>query len=100
MFFITCFSKCENNEQGDLDFGDTRTFGYFDILETCKQALNENCCDMHEGLYEFAVIENIGQGIHPRAKEIAWFRWDVEKWGFFEIQKSECTEVYCNYALG
>ena len=100
MFFITCFSKCENDARGNLDIGDMRTFGYFDNLETSKQALNENWCDMHEGLYEFAVIENIGQGIHSHAKEIAWFRWDDEKWGFFEIQKSECTEGYCNYALG
>ena len=100
MFFITCFSKCENDARGNLDIGDMRTFGYFDNLETSKQALNENWCDMHEGLYEFAVIENIGQGIHPHAKEIAWFRWDDEKQGFFEIEKPECTRNYSNYALG
>ena len=62
--------------------------------------LNENVCDMHECLYEFAVIESIGQGIHSHAKEVAWFRWNEEKQGFFEIEKPECTRNYSNYALG
>ena len=100
MFFITCFEKCEKDEIGCFVTGDTRTFGYFDNLETCIHALNENICDMHECLYKFAVIESIGQGIHPHAKEISWFQWDDEKQGFFEIEKPECTRNYSNYALG
>ena len=100
MFFITCFEKCEKDERGYFNSGDMRTFGYFDTVEACIQALNENVCDMHECLYEFAVIENIGQGIHPHSKEVAWFRWDDKRHGFFEIQKPECTCYYSNYALG
>ena len=100
MFFITCFEKCEKDEIGCFVTGDTRTFGYFDNLETCIQALNENICDMHECLHKFAVIESIGQGIHPHAKEISWFRWNDEKQGFFEIEKPRCSRNYSNYALG
>ena len=100
MFFITCFEKCNKDEHGCFDTGDTRTFGYFDNYKACTQALNENICDMHECLYKFAVIESIGQGIHPHAKEISWFRWNDEKQGFFEIEKPECTRNYSNYALG
>ena len=100
MFFITCFEKCEKDERGYFNSGDMRTFGYFDTVEACIQALNENVCDMHECLYEFAVIENIGQGIHPHAKEISWFRWNDEKQGFFEIEKPECSRNYSHYALG
>ena len=100
MFFITCFEKCEKDGRGCFVTGDMRTFGYFDNLEACTQALNENVCDMHECLYEFAVIESIGQGIHSHAKEEAWFRWNDEKQGFFEIEKPECSRNYSNYALG
>lgn len=100
MFFITCFEKCEKDERGCFDTGDIRTFGYFDNLEACKEALNENICDMHEYLYEFAVIESIGQGIHPHTKELAWFRWNDKKQGFFEIENPECTRKFSNYGLG
>lgn len=100
MFFITCFSKCEEDEKGLLYTGDTRTFGYFDDFEICKQALNENRCDIHEYLYEYAVVEYIEQGIYSHAKEMAWFRWNDENQGFFEIEKPACTNHYSNYALG
>ena len=100
MFFITCFSRRENGESESPDFSDMRTFGYFDSFEACNQALHENWCDMHECLYEFAVIEQIEQGIHPHAKEMDWYRWDNEKCGFFEIDKPTETNGYCNYAIG
>lgn len=99
MFFITCFSKCEEDEYG-LNTGAYRTFGYYEDYETCKQALNENWCDMFEFLYTWAVVEKIGPGIHAHAEEIGWFKWDDEKEGFFEIEKPKCTESYCNHALG
>lgn len=58
MFFITCFEKCEIDvATGMPDVGDTRTVGYYEDLEICKRALHENFCDIHEFLYEYAVVE-------------------------------------------
>lgn len=99
MFFITCFQKCEEDKYG-LDTGATRTFGYYEDYETCKQALNENWCDMWEYLYDWAVVEKIGPGIHAHAEEMGWFKWNDDRQGFFEIEKPACTECYCNHALG
>ena len=100
MFFITCFEQCQKNELGWFDGGNERTFGFFDNLETCKQALRENWCDMNETIYNFAVIEYIPQGIHPKAREIAWFHWDKERDGFFECEKPNATNHIVNHALG
>ena len=101
MFFITCFEKCEKDVvTGMPDVGDTRTVKYYEDLEICKRALHENRCDIHEFLYEYAVVEYIEPGIYSRAKEIEWFQWDNEKGGFFEILKPQCTYGCCNYALG
>lgn len=101
MFFITCFEKCEIDvATGMPDVGDTRTVGYYEDLETCKRALHENFCDIHEFLYEYAVVEYIEPGIYSRAKESEWFQWDNEKGGFFEIPKPQCTYGWFNYALG
>ena len=71
MYFITCFEKCGTNK-GWLDIGASRTFGYYDNLNTCIQALNQNWCDMFEYLYEYAIVEKIGPGIHPECEE-RWF---------------------------
>lgn len=96
MYFITCFS---NYECEYLD--NYRTFGYFSDSNTCIQTLNGNCCDMCEaGYYTYAVIEEISEGIHQHAKQIAWFCWDEEKDGFYETEKPEWSNGWDGFALG
>ena len=99
MYFITCFEKCGTNK-GWLDIGASRTFGYYDNLNTCIQALNQNWCDMFEYLYEYAIVEKIGQGIHPECEERWFFKWDDEKKGFFDISEPEEFKHYTNLSLG
>lgn len=52
------------------------------------------------GYYTYAVIEEISEGIHSHAKQIAWFCWDEEKEGFYETEKPEWAGGWCNFALG
>ncbi len=92
MHFITCFSDIGENY---------RTFGYFNKLEDCYFALHENFFDMNEaGYYTYAVIEKIVEGIHSPSKQIEWFAWNEEKEGFFETEKPEWANGWCNFALG
>lgn len=101
MYFITCFEKCKtHSELGCFDGGSSRCFGYFETLYDATKALNENWCDMHETIYWYAVIEKIGEGIHPEVEEEYWFKYDIEKDGFFRIEKPEAAYLTCNYALG
>ena len=95
MYFITCFSNFESEYLDNY-----RTFGYFSELAVCIQALNENLADMNERYYTYAVIEKISEGIHSHAKQIAWFCWDEEKEGFYETEKPEWADGWCNFALG
>ena len=95
MYFITCFSNFESEYLDNY-----RTFGYFSELAMCIQALNENLADMNERYYTYAVIEEISEGIHSRAKQIAWFRWDEEKEGFYETEKPEWSNGWYGFALG
>ena len=95
MFFITCFSNFESEYLDNY-----RTFGYFSELAMCIQALNENWADMNEGYYTYAVIEELSEGIHSHAKQIAWFRWDEEREGFYETEKPEWANGWYGFALG
>jgi hypothetical protein len=55
---------------------------------------------MHETIYWYAVIEKIGEGIHPEVEKEYWFKYDKEQDGFFEIEKPKETRCVCNHALG
>lgn len=95
MYFITCFSNFDSEY-----IEDSRTFGFYENFETCKTALQENWCDMHELYYDFAVIELIDEGIHPRTESETWFRWNNERGGFFETEKPDWSSGWVNFALG
>ena len=69
-------------------------------LIAAEHTLNENRCDMHEYLYEYAVVEKLGPYIYPDVEEEYWFKWDEEKGGFFRTEKPEATYGVCNHALG
>lgn len=52
------------------------------------------------GYYTYAVIEEISEGIHSHAKQIAWFCLDEEKEGFYETEKPEWSNGWYGFALG
>lgn len=100
MFFITCFEKIETDKLGWLDMGAQRVFGYKETFEQTEKALNENWCDMFECLYLYAVVEEIGPGIHPDVRNRWFFKWDNEKNGFFRMDEPEEFKHYTNISIG
>ena len=101
MYFITCMEMCTKDPFiGIFTGGDTRCFGYKETLEAAEKALNENMCDMHEYIYNYAVVEKLGPYIHPDVEEEYWFKWDHDKGGFFRIEKPKAAYGVCNHALG
>ena len=100
MYFITVFDKIEPNEMFYAEFGDQRTWGYYTEYEMAQSSLHENRTDMHEGCYEYALIEKIGPGICAHCEERQWFKWDKEKRGYCEIEEPECVKHLVNFAIG
>lgn len=100
MYFITVFDKVEPNDVYFAEFGDQRTWGYYPEYEMAAAALHENRTDMHEGCYEYALIEEIGCGIVALCERRQWFKWDKEKRGYFEIEEPECVKHLTNFAIG
>ena len=100
MYFITVFDKVEPSEIFYAEFGDQRTWGYYPEHQMAVNALHENRTDLHEGCYEYALIEKIGPGICAHCEERQWFKWDKEKRGYFEIEEPECVKHLVNFAIG
>ena len=100
MFFITVFDDIIPNDDYFVEYGDKRTWGYFPEYEWAAMALHENKIDMHEGCYNYAVIEKIGYGICATVEMSQWFKWNKEKRGYFEIKEPECVKHLTNFAIG
>ena len=100
MYFITCFQKYEQTKYGVPDVGDYRTFGYYTHKERAIECLHNNNLDIHEDMYDYAVVEKIPMGLYPLAEERIFFKWDEEKHLFSEIDGTEFANNFGNYAFG
>lgn len=99
MFFVTAFENIPESDR-NLLIGDSHTFGYFEIYENAKECLHRNIFDIHETCYNYAVVEEIGTGIHPEVSWRQFFKYSKDKDGFFEIEEPKFLKRLCNFALG
>lgn len=100
MYFITVFEKIEPNDIYFAEFGDQRTWGYYKERSMATQALHENWTNIHEGCYDYAVIEDLDMGISPYCKWRQWFKYDRDKDSYIEIDEPACVQHLCNFAFG
>ena len=102
MYFITAMTNVINlNTRFDSEESkkhSKRCFGYFREVETAREAVTNNWADIHETIYTFALIEKIGEGIHPSAEIVAFYQFDDVTRKYIEIPW-EWTG-FCNYAIG
>ena len=100
MWFITVLEKREINPLGWPEYGSRRTWGYYSDYDTALQALHENWTDMWEYVYDYAVLEETGEGICPIPKSIQWFKYDNERDGYFEIEMPNGESDLVSFVLG
>lgn len=98
MWFITCVEKMES-EHGLPSNGDIVTWGFYANRDDAVRALHKNLKDMHEGIYQYACIEQYEEGIAMVTGEIQWFRFDKERNGYFEIDTPDIVRYCCGYAI-
>ena len=99
MYFITCFSRYEPNTRiGVPDIGSARTFGYYTDRDIAIEMVKRNNCDIQEGIYRYAVIEYIPEGLYELADERLFFEWNEDKKEFQSIEPF--IDNSGNYAFG
>lgn len=77
---------------------DTRTFGYYRGFQKALQAVKDNRGNMHECLYQYLVMERIGEGIHALADDAQWFKWTGRRW--MPSLRPEWARGFTNWAIG
>jgi hypothetical protein len=77
---------------------DERTIGWYGDLISAKATVENNFCDIHETVYEYAIIEEVHAGLYPDIQVEVWFQWKNGK--YVEIPKPEEIKDFCNWAIG
>jgi len=77
---------------------DERTVGWYQSLRRAKDTVEDNYCDIHETIWEYAIIEKLGRGLYPEVINEYWFQWQNGK--YVEIPKPEGLRDLCNWAIG
>ena len=98
MYFITVFTKYEINQRGFADIGSSRTVGYFKNKDDAINSVLDNCCDIFEYTYNYAVVEWIEPGLYNQATLHWFFKWNTKTKQYEPIEAFE--DNFGNYAFG
>lgn len=80
--------------------GFSRCFGFYADLETAKERLKNNTMDINETIYNYAVIEEVGEGIHYYAQKRWFYKFDYEKGIYYPIDEPEELKQIVNFGIG
>ena len=99
-WFITVLSKLEEDSRGWCVTGSTRCWGFYSNKEDALNALHKNITDLWEYCYDYAVLEEYHEGISNHTLNRQFFKYDMDKDGYVEIEEPECVSHICGFALG
>lgn len=83
MYFITTIET----KKGDVK--DTRCVGYFKTFEEAEQAVIKNACDIWETCYDYAVIENIKEGLYQYDFNPTWYKYHKLTSGYVKCEQPD-----------
>lgn len=78
----------------------SRCVGWYPTQEQAHNCVVSNCCDIHEGDYEYVVIEAVGLGVYSYVRGEWWYKWDRESEAYQSIEKPESLEHVCGFGIG
>lgn len=84
----------------EVEHRDSRSWGWYATLAEAEAALKMNYADMHEGIYDIAVIERYEPGILPVAAAQSWWRFEPRIKGYEPAERPADLETVVNFALG
>lgn len=84
------------------DFGSECLVGYYSSKEAAFEAVKDNCCDIWETCYDYALIEEIEEGLYnPALPNQRWFfKYNAEKYCYEEIKEPEFVKHFCGFTFG
>lgn len=102
IYTILVFEQLEKNDHGFPDFGCQRLVGYYFDKDNAFDAVKNNCLDINESCYDYALIEKVEEGLYrPAIKHERWlFKYDRANCIYKEILEPEFMNHLCGLTIG
>lgn len=76
----------------------SRCVGWFETEEAARMAVETNEGDIHEGCYDYVVIECSTSGVFTISRQIQWYEWS--KGAYVPIECPERVKKVVNWGIG
>lgn len=84
------------------EFGSGRLVGWYSKFKDAYLPVSENCCDINETCYKYALIEECEEGLYNPASPSKrwWFEYNSEQGRYFKIEESDFIKRFCGFIIG
>lgn len=100
------YKNLKTNEIVEYIYDDSRCVAMSNDLEYLKLIAEENSSDIHEGVYQYIVIEKFHHHLYPIGEQVKWYTWIPEEGGtkydghYEQCDKPEEYGSMCNWGMG
>lgn len=99
IYTITVFQTLKPTSESNLiDFGSRRCVGWYKSKDEAANAVENNFSDMHDYIYNYAIIEEMDMGVKLPDISRSLYKWDNTCYKQVEIPKS--LYRYSNFGIG
>lgn len=95
IYAITCLECIEEKNTWPY-FGASSFMGYYTDKDTAINAVKENRCDIAERCYNYAVVEEISEGLYAYPRPRWFFKYDADKDIYFSVAEPEFMKYIAN----
>ena len=92
-YFVTLYKTLDPVSPSDF-----RTVGFLQTEELARIALCSNRLDLHEGVYDYATIEKVSDGLYNPSRSTLFFKWDRDIGEYAPIEKPERLAHFLNFS--
>ena len=99
IYTIMTFSKLDCTPGGFPDFGSTNLCGWYHNKKIAWEAVTENTCDIWETCYDYALIEEVEEGLYPSSHTRWLFHYNGETGHYDEIDEPEFLQHFSGFTI-
>ena len=100
IYIITTMTKLEQNKLGWPEYGSTRTVGWYESFNDAEKCVVYNNGDIWETCYDYAIIEEVEEGLYPYCKPRWFYKYNIETGEYERIEEPELMKHIVCIGIG